>query len=123
MKPHEPLLAQDLENLHTDTRQPIARSSRAPGARGCVTELMKGNQVTGMTVEEERGSQKNPQQESCKRKLNQVFSHGGDLYSHLHCCYSKRKETQPQDSQMDKVTHHRRARPALLKPRANFSED
>jgi len=63
MKPHEPWLLHDLKDLHSDTRQPSARSRRVPDTQGCVTELMKGNQVTGTTTEEEKGSQKNPQQE------------------------------------------------------------
>lgn len=101
MKPQEPWLAHDLKNLHIDTGQPSTRSRRVPSTWGRVTELMKGNQVTGMTAEEERGS-KNPRQESCKNKRNQVFSHGGDLPSHLSCCYSNRKETHT-DSWIDKV--------------------
>lgn len=82
----------------------------------------KGDQGTAMTTEDKRGSQKSPQQPSCKRKLNHVLSHRGDLPSHLQCSHSNRKETHPYYRWMDKVTHCGGARTTLLKPRAKLQE-
>lgn len=113
-EPHEPRLAPP------DRHQPSSRSRIASDTQGCATELRKGDQGTAVTTEDKRGSQKSPQQLSCKRKLNHVLSHRGDLPSHLHCSHSNRKETHPYYRWMDQVTHCGRARTTLLKPRAKL---
>lgn len=69
-EPHELWLAPP------DRRQPSTRSRSAPDTQSCVTKLRKGDQVTATTMEDKRGSQKSPQQPSCKRKLNRVQSQG-----------------------------------------------
>lgn len=67
------------------------------------------HQVTGTTAETERGSQKNPGQELSYRKLTQALS-CICLLTYSAVIQMGRKHS-PYDSQMDKVTHHDRARP------------